>query len=204
MRVLLDKTVCDVQVDSVEDAIAAAADLAQQRGRMIVEVIIDGRTWTQVDLADASSLSSCEEVHLTSADPAELVAQTFSQAGDALREADQLQQTAAELIQADHMPQAMDKLSEALNIWSSVQQAVSMGAEVAGLDLATEIASAGLEGVIDRLNSHLKTIRTSLESRDPVGLADTLLYELPEMNVQWRGLLESLGRRVAENNRTAR
>lgn len=204
MRVLLDHAVCDMKVDSVEEAIAAAADLAHESGRMIVEVVIDGRSWTQADLADVRDLSPCEELHLTTADPVKLVAQTFAEAGEALREAERLQQAAAELIQADQMSSAMEKLSEALSIWSSVQQAVSMGADVAGLELDVEISAAGLDGVIDRLNTHLKTIRESLESRDPVGLADALLFELPEMNVQWRGLLESLGRRVSEQAGEAR
>lgn len=199
MRVMLDQTVCDVRADSVESAIAAAAQMAEARGRMIVEVLVDGRIWTHDEPASESATKACDEIQLTSADPADLVCQTFDQASEALREADALQQSAAELIQADQSPQAMAKLGEALAIWQSVQQAVSMGADVAGLDLDKEIAAASMEGVIERLNQHLEAIRIALENSDPVGLADTLLYDLPEVNVQWRGLLESLRRRVAKD-----
>src|SRR5437667_1053312 len=112
MRVTLDQRMCDVKAESVEDAIAAAANLAQQRGRMIVEVLVDGELWTGDCAALAAVSTVASDIQLTSADPIALVCETFDQASAALREADSLQQAAAELLQADRAPEAMEKLNQ--------------------------------------------------------------------------------------------
>jgi hypothetical protein len=198
MRITLDEHPCDVHADSVEQAIAAAAALAETNGRMIVEVIVDGKALTQ--LAGEELANTAREIHLTSADPVELVCQTFTDAGEALRDADRLQQSAAELIQSDRIPAAMEKLGEAFAIWSSVQQAVTMGAEVIGFDLEAELPglqTTSLNDAVEQLNTQLRVIEQALKTNDPVGLSDTLLYDLPQTVVVWRGLMESLRSRAA-------
>src|SRR2546422_888714 len=86
MRVTLDQMMCDVKAESVEDAIAAAANLAQQRGRMIVEVLVDGELWTGDSAALAVASTVASDIQLTSADPIALVCETFDQASAALPE----------------------------------------------------------------------------------------------------------------------
>jgi hypothetical protein len=199
MRVLLDNQPCDVQADSLDQAIAAAATLAESRGRMIVEVHVDGRTWSGSDFenrANQNSSASAREVRLTSAKPTELVRETFRDAAQALAEADALQQDAAQMLQAGKTSAAMEKVADALTIWSSVQQALVMGAQAAGMDLHALLAADDRRQALTSLNTHLKTIRTSLETSDPVGLADTLLYDLPDVVSHWRSLLHDLGQRV--------
>jgi hypothetical protein len=198
MRITLDEHLCNVHADSVEQAIAAAAELAEKNGRMIIEVMVDGKTLTE--LGEQELPVTANEVQLTSADPVELVCQTFVDAGEALRDADRLQQSAAELIQADRIPAAMDKLGEAFAIWSSVQQAVSMGTEVIGIDLQAQSQGpqhTSLNDAVEQLNVQLRLIEQALKSNDPVGLSDTLLYDLPQTVVVWRGLMEHLRATVA-------
>jgi hypothetical protein len=200
MNVLLDDQPCQFDAASVGEAITAAASLAEARGRMIVEVLVDGRALSQSDLDEPSNQTmrgSAGEVRLSSALPTELVRATFQDAAGALSEADALQQSAAGMIQAGQVTQAMDKLAEALSIWSSVQQALVLGAPAAGINLETELAAIGREQALSQLNQHLKAIRDALQTRDPVGLADTLLYDLPDVVSQWRSLLHALAERLA-------
>ena len=102
MQVLLDENVCDVAAATVEEAITACADLVEAQGRMIVDVQVDGTRWSEEQLESPQRQSTTAQVvELTSADPAQLVLQTFEDAAEALTNADELQHEAAELLQSD-------------------------------------------------------------------------------------------------------
>lgn len=200
LRIWIDDQPCDVSAANPLAAVNAAATVAQSRGRMIVDITLDG---VPVDISDletsvraGASLAAEHEIRITTAEPADLVSQVLRDAAGALEEADALQQSAAESIQAGRLPQAMESLSAALGIWSSVQQALAVGAQVPGLDLMAELASDHHQQALARLNTHLRAIRQALEARDPVGLSDTLLYDLPDVVVQWRSLLHELRQRL--------
>ena len=55
MQVLLDDIPTDIAAQTVGEAIDAAADLADGRGRLIVDVSVDGTHWTQSELASATT-----------------------------------------------------------------------------------------------------------------------------------------------------
>ncbi len=124
MQVLLDENVCDVVAGTVAEAIAACATLAQAQGRLIVDVHVDGTRWSEQQLESSERQATAEIVELTTADPSQLVLQTFDDATEALTDADELQHEAAELLQSDQRTICMDKLGEALSIWLTVQQAI--------------------------------------------------------------------------------
>jgi hypothetical protein len=199
MRVLLDDAPCDVTADSVMAAVAAAAALAEGHGRLIVEVIVDGQSWTGDDLdVESKDASSVSEVRLTSAQPLELVCQTLNDAADALIDADRLHKSSAELLQAGRTPLAMEQLGEAFSILSSVQQATTMSAQLTRVDLDSFAVGFGSQApttaaiVIEQLNEQLRAIRASLDTGDVAALADSLLYELPDVIRQWSHLLDDL------------
>lgn len=193
MRIFLDDAACEnIHADSVAQAVNAAATLARQRGRAIVDVIVDGRKWDadRIDSAEANTTGKVKEVRMASADPLLLVCEAFADAADVLGEIDRLQQSAAEMLQADKGQAAMERLGQALELWGSVHQAVAMGSTMADIDLAPQ------QPVIERLTHQLRSVRTSLENRDVIALADTLLYDLPEVVNEWRALLHTLRERV--------
>jgi len=199
MRVLLDQSVCDVPADTVGQAIDAISHLARQRGRLIVEVLVDGTSWNAQQIDDqAGRASVAREVKLTTADPSELIGQTFQDASLALRDADELQQAAAGQLQAGQTREAMGKLTQAFGIWSSVQQAVEMGTQLAEIPMNSfTVPGEGgqriaLDKVIIQLHARLNQVRSSLQSGDTAALADILLYELPTVVHQWRGVLDEL------------
>ena len=198
MRVLLDETPCEIDATYVGEAIAAAAELAEGRGRIIVDVQVDGQSWGDAQLSDlARDRTEADDVQLTTADPRALVSQTLGDASEVLAGADQLQREAAELIEANAIPEAMEKLREALGTWDSVVLAITMGGQMLNLDLeAVEVDGVPTHLVIAGLKDRLRMVRSALQSHDPIGLSDTLLYELPEIIQSWRDLLEQLQRTV--------
>ncbi len=199
MQILIDEVPCNMDAGTVGEAIKSASDLARDRGRLIVDVTVDGSRLTEADLTSSRRHDEAAEIiRFTSADPVEIVTHAFEDAQDALAEANELQREAAELLQSDQHTVAMDKLNEAVAIWLSVQEAIVKGAQVVGLDLDTvNVGGAPLQDMIHRLNECLKIVRRGLQDRDEIALADTLLYEFPQVVEQWRGLLRDLRARIA-------
>jgi hypothetical protein len=199
MRVLLDDMPCDVNATTVGEALDAAAALAEQRGRLIVDVAVDGTSWTESDLASSNiSVAGAEIVRFTSAAPKELVRQTFADAADALTDADALQRETAHLLQADQRVVSLDKLNEAISIWLQVQEAIVKGSQLVGLKLDETALPRPIGESIRLLNTQLEAVHTALAQEDVIALADTLLYEFPEVVEEWRCILAVL-QRLLEN-----
>ncbi len=199
MQILIDDLPCDMDANTVGEAIEGAADFARDRGRLIVEVTVDGALWTQADLASTRRhVQTAEIVRFSSAEPIELVRHTFADAVDALTDADELQRQAAELLQSDKGTVAMDKLGEAVSIWLCVQEAIVSGTQLVGLDLETvTIGGKPLPEAIRRLTDRLNAVRSGLKEHNAIELADTLLYEFPPIVEEWRRLLTELQERIA-------
>jgi len=191
VHILLDDQPCQVKASSVGEAIDGVAGLARQRGRVVVEVRVDGQVWTEEDLQSTDARAGeAAEIHCVTADLRELVCQTLAQAAETLAEAGELQQAAAEAIQAGRQADGMSRLGEALGIWLSVHEAVVKSSHAAGLDPGSIPTGQGtLQDCIERLNTQLRALRASLETKDTVSLADALLYELPQTVSDWREAL---------------
>lgn len=200
MRILLDgHPLENITAESVKEAIDVAANVTRESGRMIVEVIVDGQKWNDEQIqVELEGSSIADEVRFNSADTRQLVSSAFQDSIDALAEADNYQRAAAELIQADKTPEAMEKLNDALLIWQSVQKAVMIGVEIADLDITDDNdLETSITGAIERLNQQLTTVKEGLKTDDPIGISDTLLYDLPEVVQEWRSLLHELSERVS-------
>ena len=194
MQVLLDSDPCEMKAQTVGEAIAAAATLAQTRGRLIIDVIVDGLRWSEQQLDSAQQNdATAETIEFITAEPKELVLQTFEDAAEALTDADALQKEAAELLQADQSVICMDKLAEALSIWLTVQQAIVKGSQVVELQLdSISVKKVPITESIARLNENLQLLRSALQQDDQVAVADALLYEFPDIINEWRTILEHL------------
>ncbi len=203
MRILLDDTPCDLKAKTVGEAIDAAAEVARRLGRLIIEVTVDDTLWAEVELSSPTHLeASAEVVRLTSAEPRKLVNEAFADAADALADADELQKEAARLVQSDQYKVSMDKLNEALSIWLSVQEAIVKGSRIVGIDLDDVIVGErSINASISRLNEWLLVIRDALTDSDQIALADTLLYELPEVVGEWQSILVYLQHLAREGGR---
>jgi hypothetical protein len=201
MKVLLDDMPCEVRAATVGEALDAAAALADQRGRLIVDVSVDGTRWSESELSNADCTGGgAEIVRFTSAAPVELVRQTFADAADALTEADDLQRETARLLQADQRAVSLDKLNEAISIWLQVQEAIVKGSQLVGIELDELSLPKPISESIGGLNQRLEAVRSALAEEDVIALADTLLYEFPEVVEEWRSILEELLRHLEKKN----
>lgn len=200
MRMYLDDQPCTANAETVGDAIAAGSAAAEEQGRCVVEVIVDGALWTNEQLEQVGlTQAKAGEVRMISARPAELVGQTFADAATALDDALLLQNDAAALLQSDDQDAAMKRLGEAFAIWGSVQQALVQGSQLVGLDLdQCDVDGKTVQEYVVVLSRQLQNVLTQLEQHDFVGVADTLLYDLPEVVDQWRELLGSLQTLIEE------
>ena len=192
MRVILDDQPCNSAATSVAQAVADAAASVETRGRVIVEVLVDGTALTEEDLGSEELQSrDADEVAMVSADLKELVDGTLTHASEALVEADHLQRHAAERLQSDDRVAAMTSLNDALSIWLAVHEAVMKSAAALDIDVdRLPVRGQSMEKRIEHLNEHLQAIQSALRGDDPVALSDTLLYELPEVVNQWREVLD--------------
>lgn len=194
MRLLLDEQPCEVQASSIGEAIRGAAALAEQSGRLIIEVIVDGDHWDEGRLGSEEACAGvAEEIRCTSAARNALVARTLADAADALTRADELQREAAELIQADQEAPGKARIGEAVNIWLSVLEAAARSAEALQLDLDSfRVAGEPLLESIERLKDRLQSLQAALQTDDSVAISDTLLYELPDVVTEWREILNDM------------
>jgi len=199
MQVTIDQQPCQVATDSVWSAIAEASAMAQAKGRLIIEVVIDGRVLSD-DEVSALEDESCkaESLELTTASAGALVAEVFADADDALAAAESLQTQAAEHLQSGAQSEAMQKLGEALNIWQSAQRALELGLAAMPGSTGAQATKASEEAVV-RLRQQLDSVCESLRQRDMIALADALMYELPDCVRAWRDMLRSL-RELALHN----
>jgi len=198
MRVLIDDRPCDVTGDSVRDALTEAASRAESTGRVIVEVVVDGERWGESELGSPERCAGTADlVHLISADRRELVCRTLGEASDVLSEIDELQRSAAEAVQVGDTADGMTRLAEALELWLLVQRSISMSLQTMDLDLdAVRHDGEPVGDSVNALEGQLRGVRDALTSQDSVALADTLLYELPDVIEHWRGILGSVQRQV--------
>lgn len=170
------------------------AHLQKDSTRLVVHVLIDGEEpdLDHLGKVKASPLSG-HTVFIETADPREMAIEVLDQVASQLDEADRLKTEAAELLQRNQNAPAMEKLSGCITTWQHAQESVLKTAQLLRIDLAQIRAGAGtMAQLFLEFSRQLKQIRTSLESRDFVTLADLLLYETTETSTQWRHAIDAM------------
>jgi len=172
---------------------AAKADL-DATGRIVVEVRVDGESLTgsQLDARWDDAVAN-REVKLYTADPASLAIEPLEQVRDRLGDAHTLQADAADLLQQDRGAEAFAKVAEAMSVWQQAQQTVSQSARLLRLDLDNlAVEGRTVPELTDQTLAQLQQLKALLESGDPVGLADALAYEWPELTTRWEAMIGEL------------
>ncbi len=215
MRVLLDEQVLDVAEPTIATALAAARDQAERKGRVIVEATLDGvpiptEQLEAVPSSPASGGASVQgEVRFVSAEPRALVKVTWHDVAEALRQAEQDQAKAAELLQMGKLEQAMGHLASSLGVWENVRQAVLNGAALVGIDLEAVViekdspqgeraggASMSVGERVAGLAGQLQHVKRHIQSQDWSSLADTLEYELTDEARLWQRVLTQMAEAI--------
>jgi hypothetical protein len=196
MRAFVDQTDMG-EVATLGAGIEAARQRATDRGRVVVEVKLDGRALTdeelQQGLAGEGGVSGAR-LDCTTVAPAELVATSFAQASGALDEARALQADAAGALRAGDINTALANLGEVVGVWEAVKQTLDDGPGLLGRPLGELLpgASAQEEGV--RLAAALTALKTTLADQDWSTLADVLEVELDQQAERWVELLAQASR----------
>ena len=201
MRVRLDGEDVRNPGATLATAIDAARLKAEERGRVVVEVRLDGRALTEEELARVDrSERMGSVVEFVSAEPRSLVRVTLLELIPMLEGALAQQDHASDEIGAGRMQEGLQALASALEIWNGVQRAVGDGVRLLGMevgDVTLAHADSGadpepLADRVERLAACLTEIKRSLQAQDVSALCDVLSYDLKEEGERWQGVLQSL------------
>ncbi len=173
---------------NLADALAAAGRAA--RGRMIVEATADGAPIPNEHLeTPPSSEPYAGELHFTSAETAEVIADAAGAACRSLDRIDDLLARAAHDTQVGQTQSAMEALTQMLSEWEGVQQA-------AGLILMStpegQPGAPSFDDAISSLVATLSAVQAALAEQDWAQLADALEDDLAQVARTWRTLLSTL------------
>jgi len=191
MAVYLDDQAAQIDGETLGAVLGAAQADLDARGRIVVEVRVDGESLTGSQLDERWEQAVADhEVKLYTADPASVAIEPLEQVRDRLGEAQTLQADAADLLQQDRGAEAFAKVAEAMSVWQQAQQAVSKSAQLLRLDLDNlTVEGRSVPELTDQTLAQLQELKGLLEGGDPVGLADALAYEWPEVTRRWEVLI---------------
>ncbi|HHN79092.1 MAG TPA: hypothetical protein ENK11_10540 [Phycisphaerales bacterium] len=196
MRVLLDDRPIEIDPQTVARAIEVARDTAIAEGRIVIEVLGDGRSVDPAIIDNPPDDSAgFTELKMVTADPGVFVSVTLSDAAGLLEEAADAQQKAADEVLAGRDAEAMEPLQRAFRAWGVIHDVVDKSASLLSLDLGTIKTEHGSGAeIIEGLADQLGEIKRALTDHDTSALSDVLAYEMPEQVERWRGLLSAMGR----------
>ncbi len=204
MEIFIDNDAAELSGSTLGEMITAARKHLEPTGRMVVEVRLDGRTLNAAEFDEqCDETMTAEEVQFITADPYELARQTLLDVRDALGDAREAQQKAAEQLQADRATEAMDSIRQALGVWQQAQQSVLQSAQLLNVSLEDiQVGARGVAAVVDELSGMLTQLREQLGNQDFLGVADTLAYPLAEAVDTWCELIDAMCARIAEKKNT--
>jgi hypothetical protein len=167
--------------------------------RLVVHVLIDGQ---EPDLTDLPSVRQRpldgHTIFIETARPAELAGQVLDDVSEQLPFAEQLKSEAADLLQRNATPKALEQLGGCIRIWQHAQESLVKTAELLRLALDNvQVHGRPLSSVLADFSGQLRSIKSALEQRDFVSLSDVLLYETAETTSLWLAAIEALRRLVA-------
>jgi len=195
MRVLLDDAELAVDRQTLAGALEAGLAAVEAGGRVLIEAKLDGKAIPDDELANPTeTVLEGDELRLVSANPRALVRTSLFDARDALDDALERQVKAADLILTGRSSEALDALSEALQIWQAVRDVVSQGSAL--IEQALGASDGGFDQKVARLSELLREIKRCLNAQDWAALADLLEYDLLEEGEVWKALLAEMGGQV--------
>ena len=188
MRVLLDGTKCTFSADTIAKAIEQGVEQAHALGRVVVQVEVDAQPLELEQLQDQAYTSrAAGEVCLTSLTEQELLLSSLDLGQNAIEVAQEHFTKAARLIQTGNTPEAMQEMSQAIDLWQTVEETVFREAVP---QIRQPEIDRQLEIHIGNLRSALSTVQTAINAGDMESLGDILLYEFPDTSREWTRFLE--------------
>jgi hypothetical protein len=186
---------------TVEDAVRLVQSSVCSADRMVVGLRCDGRDIPADAMPDTlgKPANSFERLDVITGGRAELVADAMARASTCLSETEGSCRRVAELLTEAKTVEAAEMLGDCLRIWQQIYDAVGKSIEALQLDPErTTINDESLMDLIGKPKNVLLQIKSALQARDHVLLADILQYEFQEVTKSWHDLIAGL-RRETEN-----
>jgi len=136
MPVHIDDMPVDLDSGPLGEVLLAAQKRMEPQGRIIVEVLLDGRTIVGDELVDRQNEAIDDAtLNLLTANPRELVIDTLGETHRMLEAAGEQQAEAADALQRDDEATALERIGEAMTIWQQTERAVSESAMIMEISL---------------------------------------------------------------------
>lgn len=207
MKIFVDEQEAAAPAATLGAALETARQVADQRGRVIVEVWADGERIGDDDLADPPTFAPyADEIRMVTASPEALVVSTLLDAADALEQIQTIQTAAARALQTGAVSGAMASFGEALGVWEAVRRSVGEGCALLGrspADLLGEGGAATLTDASRALAADLTALRDFAKSEDWTSAADILEFDLAERAGAWQDILRRLAGAIRSEGATA-
>ena len=179
---------------SLSEVLSSTTDHLARRGRVVVEIQVDGENLTGDELqAHSNSAIEDGEVRLYSANPRVWAHSTITALRTELDQAADLQARAADLLHRDSPSKAMLLLTKILEIWQQTQQGIACSVNLIGVDWnKLQIARKPLPARITELTQQFKTVHDAIEANDSTTLAAWLGHQWPEIADHWHKMLNDV------------
>jgi hypothetical protein len=166
----------------------------RRQKRLVINLLIDGRA---PDLNHLNELQKSpiagRAVFIETADPSEMAVEVLDEVETGLAGAETCKLEAAELLQKDEIPGAMDRLRTCFSTWQLAQDSVSKTAQLLGVSPGdVTVDGRPLGELMDEFTGELKGIRDALQGRDYVLLSDMLMYETTGSTQRWSSVLRTM------------
>jgi hypothetical protein len=183
-----DEPVAESQFKCVGDVLEHVR--GRDKARLIVRVLLDGAVPQARELGQHAL--GQRTLYVETADRKQLAGGALREAEEILDAADTFRQQAIDELSAGKVQESMPALNQWLASWKQSQTALVESAWAVGVDLET----LGIQELVAELANQLRQIKTALESKDYVTLADILNYEAPASMERWREALGTVAGRI--------
>jgi len=204
MHVYLDNQRLDARhAHTVIAAVAAAREVAEVSGRIIIELTVDGQSWADDTLhTSPAAQEPAGEVRILSAEPKALVSNALRDLAEVVDQVRELQCSAALALAQGNVTDALDELGEAIAGWDMICRGVTDGLALMSIDaegssISTAAGERPLGVCVGELKHHLVELRNGVQTQDWSSLADILEGEMSEQADRWHGILSQLAQHVS-------
>jgi hypothetical protein len=180
------------------DTVRQVLTHVQRPGRMVVNLLIDGR---EPDLAQMAAVRRStvvgRTVYIETAVPRQMALDVLDDVQGQLEAVDAFRADAADLLGQDKVARAMEKLGLCLTAWQAARESVVKTAKLLHLDLDRLTVDDGRTAasaatILGGFTEQLRQIKQNLVDRDYVCLTDLLRYEMDGAAERWTALLDAI------------
>lgn len=177
---------------------------ARLHDRLVVRVAVDGTDLLGDELEQrlGEALGAVRQIDLESAEPVELVVHAFESVAAEIAAMLPITQDVAKALRAGQSRGALRDLGSVVGLWHAAHHSLSEASGVLQENLALRTILFGgqhrsVESVLTELTRPLEQLRSALDARDHVLVADLLSYEMPGVLNSWQELFRALARALS-------